>query len=277
MRCLVINLDRSPARFSQVTAEFGRIGITFERVPAVDGLVQQFIEDISPDLSLVEIGCVLSHRACWQLVADGDDPYVGVFEDDIVFSETAGRLLAHENWIPADADIIKLETFFSKTVVSLRRAAPIMPGHELHRLHWLHCGSAGYIVSRQAAIDLLEATKSNNRAVDIVLFDTTSPPSSNRTIYQLSPALCAQARHFPDKAAEFPSEMEANRSAKHSERAKRKRKGPWTKIAVEVRRVWRQVFDLFRLRRGANIAFVYRGKRFRRPARQASLQAPQWP
>lgn len=280
MKCLVINLDRSPARLAHAISEFSRIGIDFDRVAAVDGLANTEIVAPSPNLSSGEIGCVLSHRACWQIIANGDDPYVGIFEDDIIFSETAGRMLVSEDWIPADADIIKLETCFNKTVVAIKRAASLVHGYALHRLHWLHCGSAGYIISKQAAIDLLKTTQNIDRAVDIVLFDPTSDPASSKTIYQLSPALCAQARFFPDKATALPSELDQNRSANFLAQAPRRKKNAWRKIAVECKRVWQELFDLLRLRRGVTVPFVYCGRRFRRPTRQwrfaNGLQKQSW-
>ena len=35
--CLVLNLDRSTDRLADITAQFLRIGMPFERIPAIDG------------------------------------------------------------------------------------------------------------------------------------------------------------------------------------------------------------------------------------------------
>lgn len=51
MKCLVINLDRSPDRLAHITAEFARIGITFERIAGTDArehpnlVLQRWIAD----------------------------------------------------------------------------------------------------------------------------------------------------------------------------------------------------------------------------------------
>ena len=110
MKCLVINLDRSVDRLAGVTAEFSRIGVAFERVAGVDATTG--VPFAAPPLTDAEICCFLSHRRCWRIIADGPDRYGVVFEDDVVFSHDAGAVLADDNWVPRDADVVKLETFF---------------------------------------------------------------------------------------------------------------------------------------------------------------------
>ncbi|WP_352604345.1 glycosyltransferase family 25 protein [Mesorhizobium sp. M0488] len=273
MRCLVINLDRSPARLAHMTAEFSRIGVTFDRVAAVDGLSSPEIADMSANLSLSEIACFLSHKACWQIIAKGDDAYCAIFEDDAVLTETAGRLLASEGWIPNGADIIKMETVFRKAVIAMKQVF-VGHGYVLHRLHGLHSGSAGYIVSRQAARDLVEATQNNELPIDDVIFNQALATSSSKVIYQLSPALCTQASYLRDKAAEFPSEIEQTRAALQQKRklVNPRGKAPLAKFAIEAKRVWRQIFDICRLRREKTIPFDYRGKRMRRAMAYASMR-----
>lgn len=260
MRCLVINLDRSPDRLAHVAAEFSRIGIAFERVAAVDGRERPEISKMSPSLTLPEIGCFLSHRACWSLIAKGDDAYGAIFEDDVVLTETAGQLLADESWIPDDADVVKVETVFRKAVISMKRV-PAGKDYALHRLYGLHLGSGGYVISKQAARELLEATQGNDTAIDHVLFDPALATSSRRVIYQISPALCAQTMFLRDKANEFPSEIQKAGStpAQKRDQTKQRSKAPLAKFAVEANRIWRQLFDICRLRREKTISFSYRG------------------
>ena len=99
MKCLVINLDRSQDRLAHMTSEFARIGIEFERVAAVDAQSRSDLQEtpmqLNPltqlPLTNAEIACFLSHKACWAKIADGDDAYGVVFEDDIVFSGQCRR------------------------------------------------------------------------------------------------------------------------------------------------------------------------------------------
>lgn len=193
MKCLVINLDRSVSRLAHITDEFARIGMPFERVSAIDAA-----DGILPSsrLTAPEVACFLSHRKCWQMIADGVDQYGAIFEDDVVLSSDAGELLSNDAWVPRDADVIKLETFFAKVRLR-RRRMPVHDAYSLARLVGRHLGSAGYIVTKTAARALLERTGQLKAPVDHALFCPINATCSRNTIYQLVPALCAQGNLTP--------------------------------------------------------------------------------
>lgn len=265
MRCLVINLDRSPGRLAHMTTEFARIQVKFERVSAVDGMKRPEIAAMSRILSPTEIACFLSHKACWHIIAEGDEAYGAVFEDDTVFTPKAGPLLADVGWIPADASIIKLETVFKKAVIAM------MPSHvgfsfSVARLYGLHLGAGAYIISRKAARDLLQATGDFNIPVDHVLFDPTLATSSSETIYQILPAACAQGLFLKDKSIELASQIEQDRSPYQMKRnlLKKRRKTPLTTVKTEARRVGLQIANICRLRLEKTIPFHHHGARVRR-------------
>ncbi|AZO72067.1 MAG: glycosyltransferase family 25 protein [Mesorhizobium sp.] len=277
MKCLVINLDRSSDRLAHVIAEFDRIGIPFERIAAVDALgrpdlasLQQLPERI-PGLRLTdtEIACVLSHRACWSIIAAGDDAHVAVFEDDVVFSASAGVLLADAGWVPADADIVKLETFFQQTTIGLRRVNTGR-GSSVRRLHTLHTGSAGYILSKRIAGALVEATDEIDVPADHVLFDPVLQPWPDRIMYQLSPALCAQEQHLGQEAARLPSLIEQERRTRFAPAGKDKepRRSMATKVMREIERLARRLAKVCRLRYSPIVPFEHHGQRVRPPHTQ---------
>ena len=282
MKCLVINLDRSTDRLAHVTAEFERAGVAFERVAAVDS---QALPDLGSmpvrkrpvsqtRLTDGEIACLLSHRACWSTIASGDDAYVAIFEDDVMLSEKSGALLADRGWIPADADIVKLETFLHRTTVGVKRVAACH-GFSATRLHDVHMGSAGYIVSKKAAGALLEATQEICIPVDHVLFNPKLETSPGRVIYQLWPALCAQEQFLGWEMVKFPSLLKQDRLERLASRdvRQRPRASPYEKIRRELRRLSLQFADLCRLRRWKIVPFDYRGKRVRRPHTQRGQNA----
>ncbi|MEP6567521.1 MAG: glycosyltransferase family 25 protein [Mesorhizobium sp.] len=277
MKCLVINLDRSRDRLAHMTAEFGRTGIAFERIAAIDAQDRPDLSQMplragrkTPlRLTETEIACFLSHRACWAIIAAGDDAYCAVFEDDIVFSATAGALLADTRWIPADADIVKLETFFKRTTIARKR---VSAGHgfAVSRLHAVHIGAAGYIISQQAAQDLVEATEDIGIPVDQVIFNTSLATASSKTIYQLVPALCAQDQFLGDKSAGLPSLLNQDRRSQWaaSGMARRRKKPLSRKFSSEFKRLAVQIIDFCRLRQQKIIPFDYRGQRVRPPHTQ---------
>lgn len=277
MKCLVINLDRSRDRLAHMVAEFARIGVRFERFAAIDArdrpdlaLMPLRVKRKSPlRMTEAEIACLLSHRACWAIIAAGDDAHGAIFEDDIVFSAKAGALLADTGWIPADADIVKLETFFKKTTIARKR---VSAGHGffMSRLHRTHIGAAGYIVSRQAARDLVDATEDIGIPVDHVVFNPSLATSSSKTIYQLVPALCAQDQFLGDRSVGLPSLLKQDRGEQRDAigMIKRRRKTGINKIRTEIKRIAEQISDLCRRRQATIIAFDYRGERIRPPHTQ---------
>lgn len=252
MKCMVINLDRSPDRLAHVTAEFAKIGISFDRVPAVDALHQPEFAQTSPGLTATEVACLMSHKVCWKIIADGDDAFGAIFEDDVLLSEAAGPMLSDDGWIPADADIVKLETYLRKTVIAMKQTS-VSPAFSVARLYGLHIGSAGYVLSKQAARDLI--TRSLDAPADHVIFDPSLPTSSSKTVYQLLPALCVQNDLVCDKASMLTSLLGEERLVKSASNYA-PRRSLAGRLVVETRRIARQIFDICRLRREKTISFI---------------------
>jgi glycosyl transferase family 25 len=226
----LINLDRSPDRLAEMQARLDALGVAFTRVPAIDGkaltdteleAVRAPHKDWSP-LSASEIGCFLSHRACWRRIADGPAPYGCVFEDDMLLSPRLRDFLAGESWIPADAEIVKIEEGHNRVWLD----APLREmkhGFSLGRLHSTHYRAGGYIVSRDAARRLLAMTERFGLPVDLVMFDFSVGRASALKIYQLLPALSVQKKGklLNDSAAtidergEFKHQGELARLCRH--------------------------------------------------------------
>ncbi len=272
MKCLVINLDRSSERLAHVTAEFGRLGIAFERVAAVDARLRPDLaqtplrvpRSLGWRLTDSEIACLMSHRRCWEIVAQGNDPYCAIFEDDVVLSDGAERLLGDAGWIPADADVVKLETFLKKTVVGQRCNLPV-DGFSLSRLHSVHLGTAGYIVSRQAARDLLGETVDIGIPVDHIVFNPIFSVPAGRRIYQMVPALCLQDQFLGERAVGLPSLLSQERLDQWLAGSGKSKPGKSLKkrVTTEIRRLVDQLRHALRLRQTRIIPFDYRGQRVR--------------
>ena len=179
MKAYCINLDRRPDRLAHMTTEFAKAGIPFERIPAVDGQNPD-VAAAAARLPLSTIhgarigvgayGCLQSHRLFWQRLIDSGDAWGMVFEDDLLLAPGMMGLLA-EQWIPEDADIVKLETYLSKRfyVSALRREA--VGGRYLARLCSTHLGTGCYVISGAVARRMMVATETIGEAIDQVLFD----------------------------------------------------------------------------------------------------------
>lgn len=197
MKCYLINLDRSADRLQAMSKRFANLGVTFTRVSGVDGrmLSQSEIDRFagSSEMTPGTIGCLLSHRKCWQAIADGDEPFAAVFEDDMVLSSKSAPFLKSAGWIPGDTDILKIESFNRVTRIE-KKGIDAGDGFQLVRLMDEHLGAGGYILSRQAAAKLLEWTDGMYAAIDRAIFRPSNGIFGRLTVYQITPALCIQSQ-----------------------------------------------------------------------------------
>lgn len=213
MKCYLINLDRSTDRLTRMEQEFGQYGLTFTRVSGVDGrlMKQEELDAVTAPVRRweipippAEIGCFLSHRKCLEIIASGEDAYAAVFEDDIILSHEAQKILSDLSWIPADADIIKIETF--NTVILIDESIKIKDtGYKYAQLLSKHLCAGGYIVSRDAAIRMLTFMDVISVPIDNLMFDPAYEMFADLKIYQIFPAVCKQQG--------FASLIEADRKA----------------------------------------------------------------
>jgi glycosyl transferase family 25 len=255
MKSYIINLDRSPGRWQRMADRLNSIGAAFERVPAVDGrlLSNAEIADVykpiagAAAMTPEEVGCFLSHRRCWERIVSGTDAYGCVLEDDMLIAKQAALFLGDDtNWIPGDADIVKIETVGGR--VWLDRVVRSLPGvFKLALLRSFHFGSGGYILSKAAAERLLAVTKVFSDAVDHVKFNPACGLADSLKSYQVIPALCVQTKTFYSAGSNL---IDAPALAVHSDPRFPDNlvNGPWIKRKVlqafrrvghKLRRHWR--------------------------------------
>lgn len=217
MKVYLINLDRAEDRLLAMSKAFAEAGVEFTRIPAIDGkqLSDEKISSVVSEesywgrLTPGEVGCFLSHRLCWQAIAEGDQPFGAVFEDDMLLGTRAGEVLSTISWMPNDADIVKLETAGSR--IYLDKVVETQTGGcSIQRLRSSHYCAGGYILSRGAARRLLDDSQTFSEPVDDVLFSLRSVAAGNFVMYQIVPAICMQrSRNMSNPAdAMLPSSIE---------------------------------------------------------------------
>ena len=196
MRVLLINLDRHTERRDWMNEHLAERRIAYERVDAVDaGSISSTLME-TVDKSCVgeskftsgEVACNLSHKKCWEIIAQGEDDYGCVLEDDLQLSEDAASFLSSSEWIPADADIIKIETFAEPVFCQLWGSIPVHD-HRLRRLIGHHLGSAGYILSKKAARRLLELSGNCYDSLSFILFSKRYDSLARFRVLLLDPAI----------------------------------------------------------------------------------------
>jgi glycosyl transferase, family 25 len=177
----LINMDRSSSRLASVTAQLDKWQIPFERVSAFDGgkhdLSQCTIDRKSFErvhgravIRNAEIGCHQSHlRALKQFVSSGKS-FAVILEDDIeIASEFVCVLEQLVDWRDA-WDIVPLFHWHRGIPIKIKREG----NFDLHVFLTAVTSSAAYVVSRRAAIVLLEHMEVQKACVDHQLFDIAS-------------------------------------------------------------------------------------------------------
>lgn len=200
MNCYIINLDRSQDRLTYIKSIFTKAGLSFIRVSAVEGrtLPEDEYQEItricnwSRKLSKAEVGCFLSHRECWRLIAEGNDPYGAIFEDDIKFSSHANLFLKNSDWIPEGCDIVKLDTAKINCVLG-KFDTQLPENYKLGRLVTKHYGTSGYIISKSCAKRLYDENKIAIAPIDEILYNPVCGVFQSLKIEQMFPAIVVQA------------------------------------------------------------------------------------
>ncbi|RYE99468.1 MAG: glycosyltransferase family 25 protein [Oxalobacteraceae bacterium] len=219
LQIYVINLDRSHERMAFVERRFAELKMNFTRIRATDGNALSVAEldafaaerprDGKRRWRPGQIGCFLSHSEAWQRIASGVHPFGLVLEDDLHLSDWLPRVVAEVNWIPSDADIVRLES--TGQWLLLEPAASKRIGRMVRRVRSPAWGAGAYLIRQDAAAKLLEAPAILHAPVDDFLFNLKwSTTAQALNTYQLNPALAMQDK-FNDNMhviAGFGSDIE---------------------------------------------------------------------
>ena len=101
MKVLIINLERSRDRWARISGQLDTLNIEYERLPAIEGK-KLTKEEMKQKTTLAvrtflcnygSVGCGLSHIAAWKKIAEGDDTFGCVAEDDASFTSDFPKLL----------------------------------------------------------------------------------------------------------------------------------------------------------------------------------------
>ncbi len=156
-----------------MTCEAARIGLSFERLVAVDGerldlpLRAQFFAGErrhEPALTAGEIGCYASHLLALQIVANDDtDDCALVFEDDVRLADDLPRVIDAARKRLGRWDIVRLSNAPKTVVLPL---ANLGGGRELVRYRTIPNSAAGYLISRTGARKFLDAYANRTLPID---------------------------------------------------------------------------------------------------------------
>lgn len=177
MRSLIIHLPRATARAENVSRLMDVLPDP-QIVEAVDGQIAEQIsvplqkgdlyEPSYPfELSNGEIACFLSHRRCWKMIADGDEPYALIAEDDLeVLPQIFGNALSLAQRYADQDSYIRLPAKAREKASGL---VARQGGASMFVPRTIGLQAVCQIVGREAAKRLWEATAVMDRPVDTTL------------------------------------------------------------------------------------------------------------
>lgn len=252
MKCYLINLDRAPERLARMQQLLDEHGVEFERVAAVDARTQNY--DLlhtktktpggEPGLVAGDIACGASHLLCMRRIAAGEHQYAAILEDDLHLAGDISFFLQSDHWLPADADLVKLETFRQTTLLA-RPISKLPNGRSIARLLRGHSGASAYIVSKKAAQRIINEFDNRVEYIDVFLFKTqlfalktyqvNPAPAIQHTFGRFPPVGFLQSGIHPDRHS-----VQTIKSKGWPE-VRRKTRRLWGLISYLARRVWFKV------------------------------------
>lgn len=172
----VINLDRDTERMASIHDNLTRLGLAYERLPAIMGKDVPDWEKLVDHSAYTwrnrldtpragEVGCYLSHLKVLETFLRTDAPWCVVLEDDVEVLPACVDVLRalgeKDDW-----DLVKLFNFHSGMPVKKRE---LVGGHRLVAHLTRTTSSAAYVVNRRAAESLLKSMRPISEQVDHAL------------------------------------------------------------------------------------------------------------
>ncbi|BCP54238.1 glycosyl transferase [Kaistia sp. 32K] len=243
----MINLAESRERLDWMSGQFARIGVRFERVDAINGRALSRKELLQHtrtradgvEWAASEVGCLLSHRQCWKMIAEGEDAFGAIFEDDLHLDMEVGQLLSSADWIPRGVHLVKLEAPHLPRYQGSAENAGVR--HRLFKVDAPWNATGAYVISRELA-GRIANTPGFASPVDQFLFDNALAGRFS-VAYEVRPGICIQASELLEDAGALRSIIESDRLPLRPaavSRTKRRRSQP-VRVALELLRPFKRL------------------------------------
>ncbi|BES70081.1 glycosyltransferase family 25 protein [Marinobacter nanhaiticus D15-8W] len=218
MDIFVINMEKDTARLDFMRKQLGDMGLDFVRVDAVNGHTLPEIDaeafraarprDGVKSWSRGKIGCFSSHFKAWEHCAKAEGAHSLIIEDDLHVSSQLKALLSSTDWIPEEADIIRLEV--STNFVRLAKKPDVtVADRNIFRLRSTSWCAGSYILKKTTAQKLINIDKKRHCPIDMFLFSfEDSPVARELNIFQCVPAITQQDKYKGEGALSLGSNIE---------------------------------------------------------------------
>lgn len=174
----IIHLRRATERAENVNKLTRKLSVPVIVIPAVDHMSlgepeisSRYVRDLySPrypfSLTANEIACFLSHRASWLAIAQSGDDAGLVFEDDAELDTTFQGAFDFACDEIRDGDLIRFPIRENRGIGNIRLNRS---QYQIYEPTPVGLGMVAQLISRRAAIKLLQATQTFDRPVDTLL------------------------------------------------------------------------------------------------------------
>jgi glycosyl transferase, family 25 len=209
-KLFVINLDADSERMANLAKRLEEMSIDYERVSAFNGR-NKSKEDLNNyffnhhqiylphEQGGAQVGCFLSHFSVWERVANGDDDFSFIFEDDIYFSPDIKKFIDSDEWLPNKFDLIRLEVSTNRLLLSEVKKTSFY-GRKIHQLNSTSWCAGAYVISKDCARRLISFQLDKFISADAFLFCfEISKIAKHLNLYQISPALAIQDKFKLDQ------------------------------------------------------------------------------
>lgn len=159
----VLNLERSNERREFMETQLNKLNLEYEIIQAVDGLKltdyelglyskKEALRCSERELSLGEIGCILSHVRMWQRLITENYDDVMILEDDVLINEMLLHALRNRDKFPDDWEYINFKT----DVGQIPFGEPVWGIHRMCRFSYYPNRTSAYLINRKGAEKLLK-------------------------------------------------------------------------------------------------------------------------
>jgi glycosyl transferase family 25 len=197
-----LNLDRHKNRFENLRHQLDNLGLTWERIAAVDAqqASEEELEKYTdatgpiPRMGAGARACTVGHFKIWKKFLETDATVAFVLEDDVKISERFPAFVESAASYSNEVDILNFNRQNSKREQKKLVVSKINPligdVFEGKQLLGPHYGTAGYMITRSAAERLCNQIKRTNVPIDHLLFNpNVSDFNKSSLIYQAFPAM----------------------------------------------------------------------------------------
>lgn len=165
----LINLDTDEDRRERMATQFVRLGMTFDRFPAIRGAdlpewARPYLENAP--ISAGEKGCYASHLAVMRMIAEGEEPAL-VLEDDVTLKPELPALIQEMLSDPQPWDIIRLVSNQDKS--PRIECGKLSGGYSMVKFVRVPVNAGAYLITPEGARKFLEWRTPRSRPLDIDL------------------------------------------------------------------------------------------------------------